>query len=350
MHHPKPLNRDSSCPSGVRGFTLVELLVVIGIIAVLIGILLPTLGKARDAGYRAACGSNLHQIGLMMLVYAQDNKGSFPRTYWYPLNGFAYSSAGDHTWEGIRAFTNPNANDPFTNPTVWNWDDVNNPGDPTKRTADNDITAALFLLVRYYSLSPAVFICPARNGGEYYPDKLNGQPPRQRANFTKAANLAYSVTIMYPWDDDWVNSSRFEWNTKAKGTFPLMADLNSGESLNGTNGINCVVTVSGLFGGTGPTTPYDVKSLQKRANSNNHKKQGQNVLYADGHVNWATNAFCGYQNDNIYSQQGSTTATTGTNNIFTSATQFVPPLLSGQDAVMQPAEEALNFPTGIGIK
>ena len=58
-----------------RGFTLVELLVVIGIISVLIGILLPTLSRARESANRAACLSNLRQLTTGWIMYAQDNKG-----------------------------------------------------------------------------------------------------------------------------------------------------------------------------------------------------------------------------------------------------------------------------------
>src|SRR5436305_13476776 len=65
---------------GTTGFTLVELLVVIGIIALLISILLPSLSKARESSKRIACMSNLRQLGQAMVMYTTANKGNFPRS------------------------------------------------------------------------------------------------------------------------------------------------------------------------------------------------------------------------------------------------------------------------------
>ena len=59
-------------------FTLVELLIVIGIIAVLIGVLLPALGKAREAANTVRCSANMRSIGQGLATYLAMSKGTFP--------------------------------------------------------------------------------------------------------------------------------------------------------------------------------------------------------------------------------------------------------------------------------
>src|SRR5438067_4754608 len=86
-----------SNPSTVppRGFTLVELLVVIGIIALLIGILLPALSKAREAANTVKCASNMRQIYIASQLYANENKG-----YILPSRVGA-GSASSNYWCGV---------------------------------------------------------------------------------------------------------------------------------------------------------------------------------------------------------------------------------------------------------
>ena len=61
-----------------KGFTLIELLVVISIIAVLMAVMMPALGKAREAAKMVLCGNNCRQIGSQLTIYGNDNGGRFP--------------------------------------------------------------------------------------------------------------------------------------------------------------------------------------------------------------------------------------------------------------------------------
>lgn len=282
-------SRRTSSRSTRFGFTLTELLIVIGIIAVLIAILLPAINRAREAAKRTVCAANLRSLGQAFRAYVEQN-GEPPRAFF--SDGFGATGTG----RAPSAFSGKLCDSPFGG-TGGETSAGDTNGANNKHPIKNDVTAAMFVLLRDGEINPGVFICPSSNDK---PDDLGGEPPTLRSNFSGRDNVSYSIALPYPWTFQAGSGSGgytawgYAYSVDMNQQLPIMADKNPG-----TNGTPKVFELTTASSG----------SDMQQGNSLNHKRKGQNVLYFDGRVEWRDTPFAGVDGDNIYTRTDPTSST-----------------------------------------
>lgn len=287
-----------------KGFTLVELLVVIAIIALLMGILMPALARVREIAYRLICGTNLSGIGKSMLVYANDHDERFPRS-------------GGRQGRWIDALAGPpvgwQAQDQYD---AFNIDTVSNDGGYAT------ISSCFYFLVKYADVGTDQFICNGDAGSSVFEleeTPLPGWSPTEIAqaelqdfwDFGPPAPLGNpALHVSYSYHDPFYNdntdpAASFPIRSTANPQAPVAADRNPYFDINAgpltdtlTNPDTVIPTCEAMAAGSGNV--YYLEDQDGVANSASHQNEGQNVLYADGHVNFESKPTVGIRKDNIW--------------------------------------------------
>lgn len=234
-----------------QAFTLVELLVVIGIIGVLVSLLLPSLQRARESANKTKCMSNLRSVGQAQLMYAQDNNGFVPVRY----RGF-----GTPAVYKVTSTFGPAAG------YVANWATL-----PSPNHANGPA-----LLVRNglqgngagYLENNDVFFCPSDIYRAAYRNSVTGWGP------TSIQNVAANQTSMSYWA--WYYPEKYWPASGVMSTSPVDYQNHKASVKNAAE--KMYITDQYI-----PAPPADasVTDVYK-----NFHKDGMNVGYLDGHVSW----------------------------------------------------------------